>query len=985
MFRMFVLLAALASLTAPISAQTLPDTVSSLPWALDGGRVLASADANGVLFIGGDFTSVAHPSDVIGPFGAFDGTVGGLITADPRLTGVVNAIVDDGAGGWFLGGRLVVEGEVRPLVRIDAAGRPATFAVHTEDGFVQVYALARVANTLYLGGTFATVNGQPRQKLAAVDIPSQTVLPWRADVTGSLVYALTPLASELLVGGAFSEVGGLPRTHFAAVDLVTAQVSAWAPPIVGNEVRSIAASADWLVIGGGFNEVAGQPARNLAVLDGNRLVRRLATTPIGPVQTVGLDGNTVYVAGLFDDVAGTTRYNAAAIDITTDRLLPWAPLSSYSPVLAMTVAADGVYLAGEYLQASTPGFVVKVDRTTGAADASWQPRIGGRVSALARGYGQVAMGGLFQTHRATRAAGLVAIDRATGALLPTPIVDIGYVEALALRGATLYLGGYFSRVDGQPRSGLAAIDTTTRTLQPFAPALAPLLGSPDVSALAVSGTTLYVGGIFSAIGGSPRDRLGAIDLNTGLATAFVPPVFDSTGRPFQLLVSGTRLWMTGSFTSVDGAPRGSLAVVDATTGALLPIAPITQPFALGQLVGLGGDVLVGGTFSAAAGAPRSRLARFDGTTGALQPWTAANWTANGGVAANGAQVFASGLPSLGFSGALALFDAVSGAAQGWSAVGPWIPFALFEGAGGLLATGPPSPDTAWPLYYARRSVTTGAPRALSDFGWHVQGTRLTLRWRPAMDGALPTAYRIEAGSQPGARDLASFTLPGTATGMITDAPAGRFFVRVVPTNGLDGPPSPEATFVTGAISCMVTPVAPVLTSSGGATPILRWTAPPSTGVTSYTVRAGVSSGAYGLAAIPLPADVTTMSTAGAPPGAYYVSVRATAGCGVTTDSNEVLVTVPAPTPPAAPTALTASVSGATVSLSWTPPAGAITGYVLEAGSALGLANIIPGLALGATPGLIATNVPPGAYVVRVRAASGGLVSAPSNEVTVVVP
>jgi hypothetical protein len=275
---------------------------------------------------------------------------------------------------------------------------------------------------------------------------------------------------------------------------------------------------------------------------------------------------------------------------------------------------------------------------------------------------------------------------------------------------------------------------------------------------------------------------------------------------------------------------------------------------------------------------------------------------------------------------------------------------------------------------------------LSDFGWHVQGTRLTLRWRPAMDGALPTAYRIEAGSQPGAADLASFPLPGSATGMIADAPAGRFYVRVVPTaNGVDGPASPSAAFVTGAISCLVPPAAPVLTSTGVATPVLQWTAPPSTGVASYTVRVGVVSGAYGLAAIPLPADVTTLSTAGAPPGAYYVSVRAIAGCGVTTDSNEVLVTVPAPTPPAAPTALAASVSGSTVSLSWTPPAAAITGYVLEAGTAPGLANLIPGLALGTTPSLVAPNVPPGTYRVRIRATNGALVSAPSNEISVVVP
>ena len=102
-------------------------------------------------------------------------------------------------------------------------------------------------------------------------------------------------------------------------------------------------------------------------------------------------------------------------------------------------------------------------------------------------------------------------------------------------------------------------------------------------------------------------------------------------------------------------------------------------------------------------------------------------------------------------------------------------------------------------------------------------------------------------------------------------------------------------------------------------------------------------------------------------------------------SNVVRVVVAAPGTPAPPTALAATVNGTTVSLSWTPPAGAITGYVLEAGSAPGLANIVAGLALGPTPSFATANVPPGTYYVRVRAANGALVSAPSSEIVVIVP
>ena len=131
--------------------------------------------------------------------------------------------------------------------------------------------------------------------------------------------------------------------------------------------------------------------------------------------------------------------------------------------------------------------------------------------------------------------------------------------------------------------------------------------------------------------------------------------------------------------------------------------------------------------------------------------------------------------------------------------------------------------------------------------------------------------------------------------------------------------------------------------------------------------------------------MTAYSTAGAPPGDYFVAVVATSPCGVSAPSNVVRVVVAAPGTPAPPTALAATVNGTTVSLSWTPPAGAITGYVLEAGSAPGLANIVAGLALGPTPSFATTNVPPGTYYVRVRAANGALVSAPSSEIVVTVP
>ena len=86
--------------------------------------------------------------------------------------------------------------------------------------------------------------------------------------------------------------------------------------------------------------------------------------------------------------------------------------------------------------------------------------------------------------------------------------------------------------------------------------------------------------------------------------------------------------------------------------------------------------------------------------------------------------------------------------------------------------------------------------------------------------------------------------------------------------------------------------------------------------------------------------------------------------------------------PVAPDALTATVSGSTVSLSWSDPADA-TGFELEFGFA-------PGQRAGAVrvsriTSLAVPGVPPGRYYVRIKAVNEVGASPASNEIRVDVP
>jgi glucose/arabinose dehydrogenase len=106
-----------------------------------------------------------------------------------------------------------------------------------------------------------------------------------------------------------------------------------------------------------------------------------------------------------------------------------------------------------------------------------------------------------------------------------------------------------------------------------------------------------------------------------------------------------------------------------------------------------------------------------------------------------------------------------------------------------------------------------------------------------------------------------------------------------------------------------------------------------------------------------------------------------------TFSGRVLKIVPdAGAPPAAPQDVRAVVAGSTVSVSW---AGAAVGpvpssYVFEAGSVSGRSDlgVIP--AAGSQTSLTFSGIPPGTYYVRIRSVGSGGVSAPSNEITIVV-
>jgi hypothetical protein len=87
----------------------------------------------------------------------------------------------------------------------------------------------------------------------------------------------------------------------------------------------------------------------------------------------------------------------------------------------------------------------------------------------------------------------------------------------------------------------------------------------SVSALALLGNDLVVGGLFYTMGGQPRQHLAVLDTSLGAATPWNAPVYSNSSFPQNpvtaLAVSGNHLFLGGNFSSVSTVPRDSLAGV----------------------------------------------------------------------------------------------------------------------------------------------------------------------------------------------------------------------------------------------------------------------------------------------------------------------------------------------------------------------------------------------------------------------------------------
>jgi predicted phage tail protein len=144
---------------------------------------------------------------------------------------------------------------------------------------------------------------------------------------------------------------------------------------------------------------------------------------------------------------------------------------------------------------------------------------------------------------------------------------------------------------------------------------------------------------------------------------------------------------------------------------------------------------------------------------------------------------------------------------------------------------------------------------------------------------------IEAGTAPGASNVARVNV-GNTTSFSTEITSGNYFVRVRAQNAL-GESDPSNEIEVRTPGTPQAPTALVDLGSGGNVD-LRWTSSAGGYAPSgYVIEAGSAPGLSDLARLTV-SNVTRFVTT-APPGVYYVRVRALNATGASLPSNEIVV------------------------------------------------------------------------------------------------
>lgn len=332
----------------------------------------------------------------------------------------------------------------------------------------------------------------------------------------------------------------------------------------------------------------------------------------GQVAAIVQTGNRIFIGGAFTAV-GTNpasfvaRSNLAALNATTGQLDPTFNLPVNGEVRAMAVSPDGTSLiiGGTFTRVGTQlrNRLAKIDLATGAVTA-WNPGASAVVRALAVSGTRVYAGGAFAVIGGRSIVNLAAIDLVTGAVDPAWVPAPNQAPRaihLSADGSTLIVGGAFTAIGGQLRRNLAAVSTATGLATGWVPEPSYRIWVLDLS---TDGTTVFTG--------SDTNRVTAFPLTAGAARPRW--TMRGNGNVQAIGASAETVYVGGHFTTWTDQPRGHLAALSTVDGSLTAWNPTADSdYGVGAMTVTDRSVMIGGDFGRVNWRVQARFARFSGT------------------------------------------------------------------------------------------------------------------------------------------------------------------------------------------------------------------------------------------------------------------------------------------------------------------------------------------------------------------------------------
>lgn len=550
---------------------------------------------------------------------------------------VLNA-VPDGSGGWYIqGGFVYVQGVARRnLAHVLSDGSLDSWNPAANGS---VDSMASDGTNIYVGGFFTNISSTARTHLAAFDIATGTLQSWTPTADGSVDH-MWANSGSIYLSGSFTHISSTSRNHVASVLTSDGSVTAFDPAVDGGPVNAMAFMSGIVFLGGNFSLVGGTARvriAQVASVDGTLN----SWYPTGGANDqinslfVDIPNSKLYVGGAFTLIGGSTRNRLAVLDTAT------AAVGSFDPDVTVTAGScfvntidlhSGIlYFGGTFqdVRTSSSGFSPSVARNNVASwdigsDSltSWNPDSETQVNFLLFSSPNVFVGAEFTLFNGTHFGNIALLDSLTGLPQSWSPVDVSntfplnaQIHASDVSGGIIYFGGFFTGVSSSTRLDIAAINRSDGTLNAWYPAG----GSNDeVHAIAVGPDgNIYVGGLFTSIGGQSRNRLASID-SSGTVTTWNPGFAGGTVSCF--VFDGNTLYVGGA---------NNIRAYDIITGLQIstfgdPTAGVQADSSITSMVLVGSTLYFGGNFSTITQSltpfTRNQFAAVDKSTGLLTSW-----------------------------------------------------------------------------------------------------------------------------------------------------------------------------------------------------------------------------------------------------------------------------------------------------------------------------------------------------------------------------